>query len=313
MPSIPIHRPWQPGTLWQKLQTRAQQALKTGALQPISTEYELIEQGGIPFLVRVLANVSRKEAARRQQFQQEKVTGKPVNPFLPYDEDLFVTDISDTHLCLLNKYNVVDHHLLIVTRQYVSQEDWLSLADFEALWKCLAEVDGFAFYNAGKTAGASQPHRHLQVVPLPLTPEFSGVPVGVAIAAAQFTQGIGQSPLLPFRHAIGLNPWPVALPVAAKQGYQQYHQLLEQVGIADSTGSWKGPQSGPYNLLCTRQWMMAIPRCQEHYDQISVNSLGFAGSLLAKNAETLARLKALGPLSLLQAVAYPSSTSSSAV
>ncbi|MBE9079654.1 phosphorylase [Romeria aff. gracilis LEGE 07310] len=302
---FPVRRPWQPGTLWQKLQTQTQYALETGALQPISTEYELIEQDGIPFLVRVLANVSRKEAARRQQSQQEKATGKPINPFLPYDEDLFVTDISDTHLCLLNKYNVVDHHLLIVTRQYESQEDWLSLTDFEALWKCLAEVDGFAFYNAGKIAGASQPHRHLQLVPLPLTPEFSGVPIGVAIAAAQFTHSIGQSPLLPFRHAIGLNPWPAAPAVAAEQGYRRYHQLLKQVGIADPTGSWEGRQSAAYNLLCTRQWMMVIPRRQECYSQISVNSLGFAGSLLAKNAEVLARLKTIGPLTLLQAVAFP--------
>ena len=32
----------------------------------------------------------------------------------------------------------------------------------------LAEFDGLGFYNGGETAGASQPHKHLQIVPLPL-------------------------------------------------------------------------------------------------------------------------------------------------
>ena len=29
----------------------------------------------------------------------------------------------------------------------------------------LAEVEGLAFFNGGTVAGASQPHKHLQVVP----------------------------------------------------------------------------------------------------------------------------------------------------
>ena len=50
--------------------------------------------------------------------------------------------------------------------------------------------------------------------------------------------------------------------------------------------------------------MMVVPRSQEKYLGISVNSLGFAGSLLVKNEEKLTQLKAVGPLNLLQAVGY---------
>lgn len=57
---------------------------------------------------------------------------KPANPFLPYDEALWVGHLSDTHTLLLNKFNVVQHHLLVVTRQFESQLDWLTEADFEA-------------------------------------------------------------------------------------------------------------------------------------------------------------------------------------
>ena len=58
---------------------------------------------------------------------------RPANPFLPYDERLWVSHLSDTHTLLLNKFNVVEHHLLVVTRSYASQLDSLRLPDFEAL------------------------------------------------------------------------------------------------------------------------------------------------------------------------------------
>ncbi|MEO0808078.1 MAG: phosphorylase, partial [Cyanobacteria bacterium J06643_4] len=63
-------------------------------------------------------------------------------------------------------------------------------------------------------------------------------------------------------------------------------------------------QTAPYNLLCTRQWMMIVPRSQEKFAGISVNSLGFAGSLLVKNQQTLEALKAIGPVTLLEHVGY---------
>lgn len=54
------------------------------------------------------------------------------NPFLPYEEDLWVSHLSDTHTLLLNKFNVVPHHLLVVTRQFESQQDPLNAADLDA-------------------------------------------------------------------------------------------------------------------------------------------------------------------------------------
>ena len=104
---------------------------------------------------------SRISAANR------RTTGRK-NPFLPYEPDLYVADVSPTHVCILNKYNVVDLHLLIITRAFEHQESRLRLPDFQALWRCLVEYDSLGFYNSGHLSGASQPHKHLQVVPLPL-------------------------------------------------------------------------------------------------------------------------------------------------
>src|SRR5512147_1311912 len=51
---------------------------------------EIIEQDRIQFLIRVATNQRRKDAARAQQAEASRATGKPVNPFRPHEQDLFV-------------------------------------------------------------------------------------------------------------------------------------------------------------------------------------------------------------------------------
>ncbi|NEP19154.1 MAG: phosphorylase [Leptolyngbya sp. SIO4C1] len=298
-------RSWQAGTLPSRLAAQTDYALATGALKPIATEYEFIEQAGVSFLVRILANLARKEAAKKVQQQREHKTGQTYNPFLPYEADLYVTDISETHLCLLNKFNVVDHHMLIITRDYEPQAAWLTLADFEALWKCMAEIDGFMFYNAGTTAGASQRHKHLQLVPLPMLAGLPTVPIETVLQTVSFKDGLGYAEPLPFVHAIAQLPDLTAIKHSADGGQcllEIYQRLLETLNIHDPSYRWQGEQTVAYNLLGTRDWLMAVPRSQESFRTISVNSLGFAGSLLVKNAEKLNDLKTIGPMTLLEQV-----------
>lgn len=298
-----------PGTLWDKIQHQTRHALACGALQPIETQHEFVEQGGMRFLVRILANLARKEKANQAQ-QVQRQTGLEFNPFLPYDPDLFVANLSPSHLCLLNKYNVVDHHILIVTRAFEDQDTWLTPLDFEALAIAMAEIDGLAFYNGGRLAGASQRHKHLQLVPSPLCPGDGPLPLGQAIATLEPKtlapdQIQGYRLEFPFRHAIMPLPggW-LTQPTAASTLLSAYVTLLNHLEM-DLT---RPAQSFPYNLLVTRQWMVVVCRRQEHYQSIPVNSLGFAGSLLVKNQAQLDLLKAIGPMTILKNVACPTGT-----
>ncbi|MDE5070808.1 MAG: phosphorylase [Trichodesmium sp. St16_bin4-tuft] len=292
------------GTLAERLKQQTKYALYCGALQPIPTEYEFVEQDNIRFVVRILSNLSGKEQARKQQEKNIIVTGQDFNPFLPYEKDLFVADISTTHLCLLNKYNVVDYHLLIVTREFEEQESLLNLQDFQALGSCMGEFEGLAFYNGGKTAGASQRHKHLQVVPLPMIPSGEKIPIDRAIATAKFNNGIGITSQFPFRHAIAkLDVAWVHSPVeSAAEILEFYLTLLKAVGI-ESRDGMNGKQSGHYNLLVTGEWMLVVPRSYEYFQSISVNSLGFAGALLVKNQEQMNIIKEQKPLTILRHVA----------
>ncbi len=291
------------GSLWSSVLERTAQALECGALHTIPTDCTFVEQDGVHFLVRLAPSLEAKAE------QRKKVSGQecPPNPFLPYDEELFVADISDTHVCLLNKFNVVDHHILIVTRFFEDQESLLALDDFHAMWACLAEFDGLAFYNAGTIAGASQRHRHLQMVPLPLSPRGPKVPIDPLLAAATFGGAVGVAPGLPFVHAgvRGDPDWAKVPLEGAKASLECYRAMLVSVGLGEGREGSEGKLLGPYNLLVTREWMWLVPRSKECVGSISVNALGFAGALLVKNQQELKFLVGQGPMTILKMVAVP--------
>lgn len=278
---------------------RSRNALRSGALVPLATRCERIEDGDIAFLVRVAMGADRKP--RSASRGPSARSGAGPNPFLPYDPALFVADVSPSHVALLNKFNVLEHHVLLVTRVYEEQTSQLTRSDFEALWACLREVDGLGFYNSGPEAGASQPHKHLQLVPAALGPGCERPPVERVLAAARFEGRLGTAPGLPFRHALarvrgfaGRDPGD-----AAETSCALYAELL------DAVGALRDGAPDPYNLLVTREWMLAVPRSRGACDGLEVNALGFAGALFARSSAQLETLHRLGPLALLRAVGRP--------
>ena len=244
-----------PGTLWEKVQERTEYALARGALQSIPTEYELLDRAGIDWLVRILANLSRKDEANKKQEKKRDRTGKEFNPFLPYEQDLFVCDLSPSHVCLLNKFNVVDRHLLIITREFENQENWLNLADFAAMWACLAEFDGLAFYNGGKLAGASQKHKHLQIVPLPLLPDRGDngakIPIEPLLPSATFNGSVGAIAELPFVHGFARldRNWVNSPEDAAIATLECYRTLLSAIGLLPDQNHSSQKHSGPLQFI----------------------------------------------------------------
>ena len=290
-----------PGTLWTRIQEQTRHGLECGALQSIATDYEFVEDNGVNFLVRVLTNLTRKDEAKKKQDKAAK-KGKDFNPFLPYEEDLFVSDISQTHLCLLNKFNVVENHLLIVTREFEEQDSLLNWQDFQAMWACLAEIDGLVFYNGGKIAGASQKHKHLQLVPTPLAPnQTESIPIAPLLASAVFEGDVGRVPNLPFVHGFcRFDADLINSPNDAAQiTLELYSKLLKAVGLLNED---RDNNSIAYNFLATREWVFIVPRSEEHFESISVNSLGFAGALLVRNQEQMQMLKDCKPMGVLKQV-----------
>jgi sulfate adenylyltransferase (ADP) / ATP adenylyltransferase len=281
---------------------RTDHALKAGALLPISTQSAIVFDSGVHFLVRIVSSLGRKAAQKAMSLRSNGPEKTKPNPFLPYEEDMWVADISGSHVCLLNKFNVIDHHLLIVTREFEAQEMLLTREDFEAIGVCMAEFDALAFYNGGKEAGASQPHKHLQMIPLPMAERGPSVPVEVLFPSARLEQPIGRIPELPFEHSFarlkadssrnGL--------MAAEDIFRLYRHMLHDVGLNPCEMPEHSKQTGPYNLLLTREWMFLVPRSKECFGSISINALGFAGALLVQNEQQMKMIEEQGCMTALR-------------
>jgi ATP adenylyltransferase len=293
-----LHRQLTAGTLWPLLVDASQHAIACGVLQPIRTRQMFMDDGGVRFVVRQVSSLERKAG---QGQKQRDVTD---NPFLPYEKELFVADISPSHLALLNKFNVIEHHLLIVTRRFEEQEVLLTLADLHALWTCMIEFMALGFYNGGVVAGASQRHKHLQVVPLPLADEGPAVPIEPLLVDVSPGTTVTTLPGLPFTHAYTRLDPSLARDArhAADITLESYHALLHAVGL-QALHPGEQRQSAPYNLLVTRDWMLLVPRSREYFQSVSVNALGFAGSLFVRNREEMCAINAAGPMTVLQQVA----------
>lgn len=298
-----------------RVQAVTAQARASGALLSIPTTKHYVDQAGVRFTVHlVIGKVSKQY--RPDNFGPATDDRPATDPFLPYDKRLFVADVSPAHVCLLNKFTVIDHHLLLVTRAFERQESLLTRQDFQALWRCLNEIDGLAFYNAGKIAGASQPHKHLQLAPFPLDdPSPAGLeamapppdfPLEPLFERARFRDGIGVIDAFAFVHGlVRLTSRAGEKIDAAARAHRRYLELLQVVGIKE--GMTGDGRTKPYNLLLTREWMLIAPRSREKIAGVSINSLGFAGSLLARNEEQLRTIEEMGPLTILAGVAVPRS------
>jgi ATP adenylyltransferase len=199
-------------------------------------------------------------------------------------------------LCFDFSYNrLPERHVLIVTRAFEDQQERLGPADFAALWTCLEETDGLGFLNAGEAAGASQRHKHLQVVPLPQGPG-GAFPLAARLEALAPREGVALPSDLPFPAALAsvealgrCGPDAAAAALLAL-----YREMLRRTGVV--------PGRVPYNLLATRRWLWLVPRSRPEWQGIAVNALGFAGALLVPDDAALDRLRAIGPLSVLRAV-----------
>jgi ATP adenylyltransferase len=74
-----------------------------------------------------------------------------------------------------------------------------------------------------------------------------------------------------------------------------YRELLERLHC--------DPARDPHNLLVTRERLLLVLRRCEEWEGVSVNALGFAGALLVRDGAALERVRRVGPLAVLRAVA----------
>jgi ATP adenylyltransferase len=276
---------------WQQALTVSDQALAAGALVPLATE--LVERPRLePFQLRRLLSQTPKHL---------RAGGPKPNPFLPWDGRLEVARPRPGHVLLLNKFPVQAGHVLLITDHWAPQAGWLDANDWAATATVARDTGGLWFFNSCAAAGASQPHRHLQLLPraagepsCPLAITFQGLLAGGSAGDA-FAPGHGF-------------PWSFQLsrridPEGHTDLAGLYAAHLEALHLGDPKRDPRPRE--PYNLLFDDAWFLTVRRSREHAAGFSINALGFAGCLLQTECSDLAWLEHHGPWALLQAVASP--------
>ena len=189
-----------------------------------------------------------------------------VDPFAPPTPALLVAALPGYNV-VLNRYPVVERHFLLCTAAFEAQTDPLRARDLDAAaavlgaWAGAADERLFGFYNSGEPSGASQPHRHIQFIPVSARRAlpFDAVPEGAAVWV---------NPELPF---------------------ESYCVRWRETGIAEAYRLLMArvPHGGAYNLGVTDEWMAAVPRVSEDggREGVAINGTVCAGEVLARTDE----------------------------
>ncbi|KAG2441587.1 hypothetical protein HXX76_003208 [Chlamydomonas incerta] len=334
--------------LWRQIVSVYDKAQASRACSKTDTQVEVCRDAalGVDFVLRVATALKSKiKGPQTQPAAQDKAAaGRPAapppnttwsNPFSPPEPALTVGGLrTGVHAAVLNKFNVVEHHVLVITHTFRSQAEPLDGGDLDAALEVLQAMPegGVAFYNCGPESGRSQPHKHMQVVPLPFMdgqPPLAPVHGLVeAAAAAAGGPGGGGAPLQPlqlrqlpyqcFATLLPDSPTPGQLGAAfdkllqlAFPGYSYSPppaMLALPAGASPTdtaTAAAVAAGSVSYNVLMTRQWLLLAPRRAERCGPLALNSLAFAGTILVRSEEELGFVRQKGPGNILAEIGVP--------
>jgi ATP adenylyltransferase len=286
-------------------------ALKSGELIPTQVNIEEYVENDQTFII--YENI----ATKRKENNIGTVTyTKRVDPFRPFDPLLHISSVNNTHELVLNKFVVVKNHALLITTDFQPQTSDLNKIDFDALQSCvdpLKSDNWLIFYNCGMKSGASQPHKHIQIVPLwDLDTKLRNFPLQEKLDKFDYK--------FPFLHAL--------VDVSGKN-FSEIHDLYVQalrnlhlnvrsekrevgmvvtcpVGLIPEEHLVEYSNDDPsYNVLFTINWLLVIPRREENFKGISFNSIGFLNSIYVGSQDQLKLVKDLGISKIVQELTFP--------
>lgn len=235
---------------------------------------------------------------------------------------------------MLNKFAVVPEHFILATKAFERQTHVLHQADLEATLACIEAYepsddskstealggDGlFAFFNSGDFSGASQPHRHIQLLPVSSMKDgLEGESQWDVLASNLSTK---KAPFVTFSEKISLD-------ISGSDLYAAYLRLYRLACRAVSFHRGSGPPHSDapaegesqisYNMAMTKNSLVICPRLAEGakltgqdchvLGQLALNGTLLAGTALVKSELEWAALKKDpdGLLGVLGGIGVPS-------
>ena len=266
---------------WEKALEKTKICIDKGHLFPLST-YDITKEfyDKNDFLIRRLDT---------SKFKRDVNIGPKINPFNPWEKILEIGKIGQFHQLILNKYPVQIGHILLITNKWMPQNGWLDLDDWKAIKTVNNDTSGLWFFNSGPLAGASQPHRHLQLL-------RRGINESICPREEWFLNFEKYKVNKKLHNNIIVSSFDFSEDI--KNIYEKYIEMSRYIGVGDPLID-KKPMK-PYNLLITNKWIALIKRANDKIFGFSINGLGFAGYLLVTEKSDIKYLKQKGPEKLLE-------------
>jgi len=221
--------------------------------------------------------------------------GPKRNPFIPWDTKLEIKSIDSRHTLILNKYPVQIGHMLLITNKWKPQNGWLDNGDFDAIKNVDNDTSGLWFFNSSKDAGASQPHRHFQL--LPRHNNESICPRYDWFCSLLSSNNIRKSLI---SHCVAIKPRNNNSYSNSNDLYSSYKAMIHEMNLGDIDLDSKPLK--PYNLIITPEWIALITRKTDRAYGFSINALGFAGYFLGTKRSDVDQLIKFGPEQILKDV-----------
>lgn len=299
-----------PSNLPELVKAAFARAKSNGDLTYYATQVTLLSPTSSPFQLRFSPALANKPTAPRPKNPSQK----PFDPFeAPEQGPLFVAEVPPEHNLVLNKFAIVPEHFILATKSFKEQTHLLEAGDLAATLACIEAYhqyaarqpgDGgelFAFFNSGPHSGASQPHRHIQLLPMDQMKAGLENPERWDVLANTLTteDGAARAPFRTFGAAIGPG-------ISAEELHETYLRLYQQAvaavkshaaenGAKDVVVTDGGPDAAEisYNMAMTRSALVICPRVAEGatisngdggvVGKLSLNGTLLAGTALVKN------------------------------
>ncbi|KAI9761747.1 MAG: hypothetical protein M4579_000841 [Chaenotheca gracillima] len=329
------------------VKNRYNTAKANGSLIFSHTELTVVKASNVPYQLRYCPALSKKPEPQKEPPSDTAKPEKKFNPFEDPTPDLLIAELPRTntrHRLVLNKYPVIPHHFILATKAFKEQSNPLEEDDLATAFACLQawaapQLDGerrklFAFFNSGEHSGASQPHRHIQFLPITdMVGEAGGQ--GWRILADELkatsehspaSYDIGDPPFVYFRRELPERPTSDELHEIYRWLYDRAVSYVRSAEGGSASEALNGAGTGAgaaeisYNLALTTSSMVICPRRREggmvrstkaeeqEVGPINVNGTILGGTLMVKTEDEWDALRRDESqlVGLLENIGYPS-------
>ena len=272
--------------IWSKAIEVTKEAVDCGAIIPLDTTKYKSKEASCDYELRFLKSPIPKYL---------REYGPKRNPFIPWDKRLEIQSIYKKHTVILNKYPVQIGHMLLITNKWKPQDGWLNIEDFKAIENVDKDTTGLWFFNSSREAGASQPHRHFQLLPRhnseSICPRYDWF-------CSLLNSSNNTNSLI--SHCVSIKPRKNDDESDPYDLYNSYKSMINEMNLGNIELNSKPTK--PYNLLITSEWIALIKRKKDTSNGFSINALGFAGYFLGTKISNVDALINFGPEKILKDV-----------